>query len=277
MAIYFRTDSKNVKQQDMLNRALNAGAIDEYGNLFSVIRLRALKVIKGHSLNGILQNAEIYRGFGGGGLRVRYHQPGNIKWKHNDDEGVSYGLVADTKYNRAFLAAHYYDGMWRILDPMIDSEIKAIAGKLENRIDEKSTKVNPIRENVNAWRTGRTVDADGRELKVSPMQKNDIAQRAALVEAREKALAAKEKTIQAASSKVDPNGIDLDDLSITGLKKVAAQHGISVDTTAKRVELVEMIRNVQQPDEIDDLLTEPPKIEEKTEPDFKKEIDEIMG
>lgn len=136
MAIRVKNPNRKYTSEMIVNACL--GTEDPYGNPFEVITL---------DWNSQLRNAHQAKTKGAedtfitrkpeGGLQIEYREPGNVEWLKDGLTGRYYGQLARTPANIKFLAANYYDNLWRIRDQHIRDEVKALA----DAIDEAAKKV----------------------------------------------------------------------------------------------------------------------------------------
>ena len=136
MAIRVKNPNRKYTSEMIVNACI--GTEDSYGNPFEVITLDwSLKLRNAHQAKTKGAEDTFITRKPEGGIQIEYREPGNVEWLKDGLTGRYYGQLARTPSNMKFLAANFYDDLWRIRDAHIREEAKAMA----DAIDEAAKKV----------------------------------------------------------------------------------------------------------------------------------------
>jgi hypothetical protein len=214
---------------------LARGERDEHGKPFTIISLMASAI--DHRGSGARFHTCGYQDTFihvlDSGIEINYGQPGkgDIFFEKND-LGKLIGVVARTPWNMQTLASEYGDKKWRIMDPEVEKEVKAMADKIRVSEDtlqsRKAAKVsNRVRPHVE-----KEIQRD-----IEMSKKNDELKKkeeAPPVEDEAGSFPGKARLLEV-----------LAELSYTKLRDRAKATGKMDDKTTKREDFVKVILNYE--------------------------------
>ena len=268
---------------EIIRRAIDEGVIDDRGEMLQLIEVQSLvntgNNTSTHNFEDTILSAE-------DGEFTVSHRPGRMMWERQR-YGKPKAMLAKTKKNCESLAAMYYDKTLKILNPVIDAEIKALADKMIERLSpqEKELYFKEVQGKHTKGYAGPEVRSDGAKMmKPEPLIDNKgktIEQIGATAEdanlRREKArlqqweedLKKREqglvdntvKKIELGGSVTKYNRGELMEQKVFSLRKIArTEFGVECPNDSKKDWLVERILSEQQKkdDEVTGKMKEQP-------------------
>ena len=125
---------------------LDGGLEDVNGDLFQLITIVSLRPVQEGGTTHNFEDTFIHADQKP--IRIQHRTPGRIKWVEQR-VGLPKAQLARTRTNILALANMYYEKQWKILDPVVDAECKAIADEMISRLP-RSTKAEI--DAVNEWK-----------------------------------------------------------------------------------------------------------------------------
>lgn len=239
---------------------LALGEEDQYGQPFELITLR-WNNSRHHKMTDYVKT----RGFEDtiissnrrGEISIRYRPNGSIMWYRPNNKVARWiGKLAKTAKNMRLLAKMYRDKLWRIQDPYVDAQVRAMSEKLWESMPKDQKNYNEQRiEMMHTNHLEKELKAPGSI--VSPeIEKEDLREEKREqfkarkeLERREKEIARKEQRLTSLEAEEIRKGKEpvqfhegyLSGMKIYELRKLAKKHKIHLPATAKKVDLVKAI------------------------------------
>jgi len=240
------------------------GEIDEYGEPFQLIELQWLNT----PLHRMTEYAKT-RGFEDtiitantktGGVKINYRENGSVMWLRKKGIGPFTGLLAKTPKNMRRLASHFEDRLWKIMDPVIASEVKALWDSLKEKMTEKDLQFHNDRitsthssksetsipgyvARLPAEDSATQIAEDRRQLN---LQMVELKRRELEVAEREGSLnKSKIESIAAGEAPSKYGQVYLEKLKMHEIRSLARKMGIPVDGADKKTTIVQRVLDRQ--------------------------------
>lgn len=245
--------------EDIIEQAI--GSIDEYGKPFEVVRLQW----RSSSLHPCTEGQKI-AGYEDAiismtrnGPKVSYRKSGSAVFRRSMRNGPYIALVAKTERNMTKMASSYRDGLWIIQDRIHDAEIKKLSDEMWANLSTADREYHEARLRRMHGRRHEVSPSRPAPLPTRDYKSDEIAfnKREMELARREQEIAEREKRLLAgisgdpavnASDPVQPTGdvVSFADMSRNDLVKYCSAKNISFPRTAKREELVRIIREKEE-------------------------------
>lgn len=151
MTLYVRGNSKTIKEQDII-QAAEGNVCENYKK-----PLRYIHLTWANFASKKIGNRSKFKGFEdtfltlqkNGGIKIKHRIPGAARFIKNMLGGKYTAVLADTVFNRRYLASMYYDKLWTIKEADVEAAIKVAADAIDEQL--KKNKVTytidvPIRD-----------------------------------------------------------------------------------------------------------------------------------
>lgn len=243
---------------------LALGEEDQYGQPFEIVELRW-----NNSPHHKMADYAKTRGFEDtiisssrrGEISINYRSNGSIMWYRPNSRVARWvGKLAKTAKNMRLLAKMYRDRLWRISDPYVEAQVRAMSEKMWESMPDDQRKFNEAR--IRQMHTDHLEgDLKAPDSIVSPdVEKEDIREekreqfRARMdLERREKEIARKEQRLTKLEAEEIRKGKEpvqyhegyLSGMKIYELRKIARKWNITIPTTAKKPDIVKAILSKQ--------------------------------
>lgn len=245
--------------------ALEMGLRDSNGITFEIIRLMpTTAVAEGGTIHGY-QDTEI-DATDPGHLTIEHRTDrngdpiGRIKWQQHPVTRMYGAEIAKTPHNIKALATQYYDKSWRILDPVVEAEVKAVADKMLAEMSQKERDTFRKRSAQHSQHQygGQVVNRAGETIDEVFDKQGDIAlnTRISEIKEREQGLEKREKALEQKVSSVVEGGGSVtrytseDLMSISSpfslRKKARTEFGLVIPPTCTKKAIVDMILAKQE-------------------------------
>jgi hypothetical protein len=241
--------------EEICREAIAAGTRDDRGELFEIISLRSLQNVSNNTtVHGF---EDTFLEVEGSEFRVWHRPEGRIKWIRGK-YGKPKGELAKTPFNCAKLARMYYDRVFKIEDPTIDAEIKAMADKILADMTPEEREQNKYRiEQMYTSQGGgpllnhqgkaiNQVESDAKEVELRKREA-DLNRREAEINAKQRHLSGTvTRKIELGGSVTKHTHIELMEKKVFELRKVArVEFGMQPALDSKKIELVDAILEEQ--------------------------------
>jgi hypothetical protein len=259
---------------EIIKRAIDEGVIDDRGERLELIEVQSLVNLgngtSSHNFEDTIITAEE-------GDFVVSHRPGRMMWERQR-YGKPKAVLAKTKKNCESLAAMFYDKSFKILNPVIESEIKAIADKMIESLSpaEKEMYLKQVQGKHTKGYAGGAVRSDGAKMMepeplidqkgktidqlASTAEDVNLNREKARLQKWEEDLKQRESGLmEKTTKKISLGGtvskhtqVSLSEQKVFSLRKIArTEFGIQCPETSKKDWLVEKILAAQQVREVE--------------------------
>jgi hypothetical protein len=128
MAINIFGVKRNFNEEQIIRACIDNGLTDDEGNLFEIITLVSLRPVA-HGSSTLNFTDTVINAKDQGRITIRNGQKGcgRIAWQRKF--GKMIGQLAKTQSNIETLAKSYFWKNWKIQEPHIEAEVKALAEK----------------------------------------------------------------------------------------------------------------------------------------------------
>jgi hypothetical protein len=255
MAINILGVKPKFTEEQIIRACIENGIQDDEGNVFEVITLVSLRqVAHGSSTLGFTNTTINARNQGQIVIQNGQQGCGRIAWQRKF--GRMIGQLAKTKSNIDILAKNYYWKMWKIQEPHIDAEVKALADLYRSKKDEAelAIELSLISGSKASPYGGAVVDREGKtpEDREREIEEAELNKKAAELRNKEIVLNNKENKILEKTVKKIEDGGKVTEFTFEGLTKqytgVGAQFklrklakdefGLEFEKTSKRDEII---------------------------------------
>lgn len=249
-----------------LEQCLNANTIDEYGNVFRVLTLY-WKGDENHRMTPYaktkgFEDAEINQD--GQKFIVTYRHNGSLWWEQPvTGIGNFFAKCPMTTYNLKKLASCYGDGLWTFAreDKDIEQVVKDMYEKKVVNLPEKMKEFNKVRikgmhthvSDVDIQAASIVAPDIEDQKKKLEEQQNDLLLEVERLRKKEVEIKQREENVDALISGLAGDGVSLAPYSeeflkaqkFHELKRIAKTIGVVVPVTAKKDQIIEMIKEFQ--------------------------------
>ncbi len=249
------------RQRDYIEMA--TGVEDQYGNPFEIIDLQwissRLHRNTDYSKSRGFEDAIIEFPRGSELPRIRYRQNGSIHWMRNTPgRGPFRGQVPKTPKNMQRLAKTYGWKQWKILNPAIDAEVRALHDAWWKSLPDEQRDV--VKNQIRLYNTlpsekdqiGNEIpyeDSRQQQADLTEEQRQLIIKRKELDEREARILEREMKVNHAQASKTAETGLAgqmtsqmLDSMKMHEIRKLGRQMtGTSIPASMKKHEIIDLI------------------------------------
>lgn len=261
MAINIFGAKAKFTEEQIIRACIDNGLQDDEGNVFEVITLVSLRpVASGSSTLNFTDTIINAKDQGRITIVNKQRGCGRIAWQRKF--GRMIGQLAKTPANIETLAKNYYWKSWKIQEPHIDAEVKALADKYrsEKSEGELAAEFKIIQGSKQSPYGGDMVDAEGKtaEQKEKEIEEANMKKRNAELRNKELELTKKEaKITQTITDKIEAGG-SVTEHTYEGLMKMATGPGglFKLRKLARESFGVELEQTLKKADIVDKILQE---------------------